>query len=71
MADAVNHPPHYLKGGIEAIDFIRAKLGPDGFRAYCLGNVWKYTARWEDKGGEEDLQKAAVYLRWAIAKEPK
>lgn len=62
----VHSPSHYTKGGIETIDFIRAKLGPDGFRAYCLGNVLKYVTRWQDKNGEEDLKKAQVYLEWAI-----
>jgi len=64
--EQVNHPEHYQTGGIEAIDYIAAKLGPEGFRAYCLGNVLKYVSRWDTKNGEEDLQKAAVYLEWAI-----
>lgn len=68
--DPVASPSHYTKGGIETIAFIRAKLGADGFRAYCLGNVMKYVARWQDKNGEEDLRKASVYLEWAIRGEP-
>ena len=70
MSDPINSPAHYTAGGIEAIDYIRAKLGPDGFRAYCLGNVLKYVSREAGKGGTEDLRKAAVYLGWAIAGEP-
>lgn len=66
----VHHPDHYTGGGIEAIDYIRAKLGPEGFRAYCLGNVLKYVSRHALKNGEEDLAKAQVYLGWAINKEP-
>jgi hypothetical protein len=66
IGSAVHHPAHYTKGGIETIDFIRAKLGAEGFRAYCLGNVLKYVTRWQDKNGEEDLKKALVYLEWAI-----
>jgi hypothetical protein len=67
---AVHSPGHYTDGGIEAIDYIRAKLGKEGFRAYCLGNVLKYVSRWDKKDGEQDLNKALVYLQWAIAKEP-
>jgi hypothetical protein len=67
---AVHHPKHYTEGGIEAIDYIRAKLGPEAFRAYCLGNVLKYVSRWDRKNGEEDLEKAKVYLEWALKKEP-
>jgi len=66
QTSAVHSPAHYTTGGIEAIDYIRAKLGPQGFRAYCLGNVLKYVSRADHKGGDEDLHKAAVYLGWAI-----
>lgn len=65
-AEAVHSPDHYQRGGIETIDFIAAKLGPDGFRAYCLGNVLKYVSRWQDKNGEEDLKKALKYMEWAV-----
>lgn len=62
---AVHQPEHYTVGGIETIDFIRAKLGPEGFTAYCLGNVLKYISRYQYKNKEEDLQKALVYMTWA------
>ena len=62
----VSHPPHYLAGGIEVIDYIHAKLGHEGFIAYCMGNVLKYTSRWNLKNGVEDLEKAKVYLTWVI-----
>lgn len=58
MADNVNHPPHYTRGGIETIDFIEAK----GL-SWCLGNVVKYISRAGLKGDAlEDLRKAAWYL---------
>ena len=66
MADAVNHPQHYCKGGIECIDAIRASMTPEAFAGYCKGNVLKYIFRYEDKGGAEDLLKARVYLNWLI-----
>ena len=62
----VSHPPHYLAGGIEVIDYIHAKLGHEGFIAYCMGNVIKYTSRWGFKNGVKDLEKAQVYLNWSI-----
>jgi len=62
---AVHAPAHYQRGGIETIRFIAAKLGPEGFKSYCIGNVYKYLSRHEDKGGKEDLEKAGVYLNWA------
>ncbi len=64
--DNVNHPNHYKTGGIETIDYIRAKLGDEGTVAYCMGNVMKYTSRWQDKNGLEDLKKADWYLDYAI-----
>lgn len=65
--DMVNSPPHYTLGGIETIDFIQAKLSPEGFHAYCLGNALKYISRADHKGGEEDLRKAQWYLNRALA----
>lgn len=64
--DNVNHPNHYKTGGIETIDYIKAKLGVEGTINYCMGNVMKYTSRWQDKNGLEDLEKADWYLDYAI-----
>lgn len=63
MADAVNHPPHYQSGGLEAIDVIEAfDLG------FCLGNTVKYVLRAGRKGdATEDLKKARWYLDREIA----
>jgi len=61
--DMVNHPPHYTDGGIETIDYIQAKLTPEEFRGYCLGNSLKYVSRAGMKGNfAEDLSKARWYL---------
>lgn len=65
--DMVNHPPHYNMGKFEVIDIIIDKLGNEGAKNYCLGNVLKYTMRHEHKGNPiEDLEKAAWYLNKAI-----
>lgn len=57
----INHPPHYTKGGIEAIDVIEA-WNLD----FHLGNALKYIARAGRKGdAREDIEKAVWYLeRW-------
>lgn len=68
--DKVNSPSHYTSGGIEAIDYIKAKLGQDGCIAYCLGNVIKYVSRAGKKDIQaelEDLKKAQWYLTKAIS----
>jgi hypothetical protein len=67
VSDNVTQPKHYTSAGIECIDAIEAALGPDGFRAYCIGNVIKYNWRHKLKNGNEDLRKAKVYQAWAAA----
>ena len=66
--DNVNHPSHYADKGIEVIDYIRDTQTQEEFVGYCLGNVIKYVSRWRKKCGVEDLEKAQVYLGWAIEK---
>ena len=36
------------------------------FRGYCIGNVHKYTYRYNIKNGVEDLEKAKTYLSFLI-----
>ena len=64
--DAVNHPPHYMLGGVEVIDAIEAwDLG------FCLGNAVKYIARAGKKDPAktlEDLKKARWYLDREVAR---
>ena len=63
--DPVEHPPHYNKGTLEAIDYIEQQL-EDGFSDYLEGNVLKYLHRWRYKNGIEDLNKAQWYLKRLI-----
>ena len=58
--DMVNSPPHYTAGGIETIDYIKAKLSPEGYRGYLQGNLLKYASRLGDKDSD-DAGKAAWY----------
>ena len=60
--DMVNSPPHYKVGGIEVIDFIKAKLTLDEFRGYLQGNILKYSSRVGYKGdASEDVGKLIWY----------
>ena len=66
--DAVNHPSHYCDGGIETIDYIRAKMSREEFIGYCKGNALKYISRAGKKAKnsiEKDIRKAITYLEWA------
>ena len=61
-SDAVN-PDHYKVGGIETIDYLRAKLSPEEFAGYCRGNALKYLSRAGHKDdAAQDLAKARWYL---------
>ena len=53
---------YYDIGGIEVIEIIRAKLTPEQYRGYLLGNVLKYACRMEHKGSaERDAEKMRMY----------
>lgn len=66
--NTVSKPEHYNHGeGIECIEYIKQVLGPEGFIAYCRGNLMKYNHRAMYKGKPtEDLEKAEQYLKWSI-----
>ncbi|EUJ29616.1 hypothetical protein PCORN_10737 [Listeria cornellensis FSL F6-0969] len=61
--DNVNQPPHYQRGGIETLDFIKAKVD---YEPVAIANVIKYVSRYQDKNGLEDLMKAQFYLNDVI-----
>ena len=64
VTDLVNNPPHYQRGGLEAIDVIEAfELD------YHTGNAVKYLLRAGYKDDLiQDLQKAVWYLQRRIEK---
>ncbi|ANA87093.1 hypothetical protein SEA_MINECRAFTSTEVE_62 [Gordonia phage MinecraftSteve] len=62
MTETRVHVDHYASTEIETIDFIADKLGPEGFKAYVLGNILKYAARAQFKGVfDDDLEKIRNY----------
>lgn len=64
----INHPSHYLIGGIEVIDYIKSKLTVEEFRGYLKGNIIKYTSRAGYKGNPiEDYKKASWYIDRLVA----
>jgi len=67
LHDPVNHPSHYMNNGIETIDVLRAWLGDEGCKSYCLGNSLKYLSRAGKKNKQtekEDIKKAIWYLNY-------
>lgn len=60
--DAVNHPPHYCKNGIETIDYLKAFLTPEEYKGYLKGTLIAYVSRAPYKENEsQDYKKAAWY----------
>lgn len=66
LDERINHPSHYMDGGIETIDYIKAKCMKDnGFMGYLRGNALKYLSRAGIKDDTiEDLKK----VQWFVAK---
>jgi hypothetical protein len=59
-----NHPGHYNEGKkMETWDVIERFMSDEEFKGYLIGNTLKYLHRYEGKGGEEDLEKAIVYIK--------
>lgn len=67
MSDMVNHPPHYMVGGIETIDYMEAKSTPEEFRGHLRLTALKYLSRTGYKNDAiQDLKKAQWYLNKLI-----
>jgi hypothetical protein len=62
MVDMVNKPPHYMLGGIEAIDIIQSRLTKEEYIGYLKGTKLKYDLRYPFKDHpEQDLEKSDWY----------
>jgi hypothetical protein len=56
---------YYGKGGIEVIEVIKAKLTPEQYRGFLLGNIIKYGLRANFKDQfNRDIQKINYYSDW-------
>ena len=53
---------HYVSKDIQPWDAMESWMTEEQFKGFMLGNVIKYVARFQDKGGRNDLQKAKHYL---------
>ena len=66
-ADMVDNPEHYTFGGIETVDYLKAKLTKEEFVGWCRGNALKYLSRAGHKDEElQEYRKAAKYIEWII-----
>ena len=53
---------HYTDKAIQPWDAMQSWLTEEQYKGYLTGNVIKYIARFQDKGGVLDLQKCKHYL---------
>lgn len=61
--ERVNHPQHYLQGGIECFDVIERFYGKQALEDFCLCNSLKYQMRCRLKDNYlDDLKKAKFYI---------
>lgn len=63
--EEVNSPEHYTVGGIEAIDYMRAKSTPEEFRGFLKLTALKYLSR---SGHKESALKDFKKCRWYLDK---
>lgn len=60
---------HYKTKSIQPWDAMKAWMSPGEFCGFLQGNVIKYIARYKDKDGVADLEKARHYLDKLIEEE--
>jgi hypothetical protein len=53
---------HYVTKSVQPWEAMESWMSEEAFKGFIWGNVIKYIARWEDKGGKQDLEKARHYL---------
>lgn len=54
-------PKHYDKA-IQPIHALEAWMSSEEYKGFLVGNIIKYLARNNDKGGPDDIKKAAYYM---------
>lgn len=57
---------HYKEKTVQPWDAMQAWMTPEQFEGFLRGNIIKYVARYQDKGGIYDLHKAKHYLERLI-----
>ena len=53
---------HYTSKKVQPWEAMEAWMSPEQFEGFLRGNVIKYIARYKDKDGLKDVQKARHYL---------
>lgn len=54
---------HYTSKAVQPWDAMQSWMTAEAFQGFLAGNALKYLARYKDKGGKKDIEKAAHYLQ--------
>lgn len=63
--EEINHPDHYTVGGIETIDYMKAKSTPEEYLGFLKLTALKYLSR---SGFKESALKDFKKCRWYLDK---
>jgi len=59
--DNINPSYYQFSNDLQVIDVMKSVLSDSEYRGYLKGQILKYTYRFKQKNGEEDLSKALWY----------
>jgi hypothetical protein len=59
----LNKPIHYHTHDIDTIEFLKRGFPPQVLTGFLIGNIIKYTQRFEYKNGEDDVLKIVDYAK--------
>jgi hypothetical protein len=59
----LNKPTHYHEHDIDTIEFLKRGFPPQVLTGFLIGNIIKYTQRFEYKNGEDDVLKIVDYAK--------
>lgn len=59
-------PTYYHQNGTDVIKMLELLRGKEAAKDFCIGNILKYTIRFDKKNGVEDLAKARTYINRLI-----
>lgn len=64
--EEITRPKHYHGNGLEPIEVMKRIFTKEELRGFYRGNILKYSMRYQDKGGREDLIKLRDYTNMLI-----
>lgn len=63
VKEEITKPKHYHRGGIDVIGFAKQNFSFEEVKGFFRINILKYSTRYDEKNGVDDLIKANDYLQ--------